>query len=259
MGTCCHKNQDQSIELLEVKISARQLKAALDPNKASLKNYLKTKSSQMQSKVQEVYNNLFENNTKSVIIINRQLPKRQIKFLAIALRYYTTLQILNLRGNSLGNTGAKLISSVFQYITKIKNLFIEDNQIKSEGIKEICKSLHNLSSLESLSLSQNILGDAVGDLSNGLSFLSNLLELHLDFMEMNSNDFNTLSPYLCICSKLRRIGVGYNKLDSGCISALFLVMNSLADLKQCIISGIDISDGEIDRIIITFTNINIMV
>ena len=60
-----------------------------------------------------------------------------------------------------------------------------------------------------------------------LRFLDNLEELHLDVMDITSGDFNSLSLQLSDCKKIKFLGLGYNKLDNGCLTTLSVLLDSL--------------------------------
>ena len=209
--------------------------------------------------IRDIFYKILSEKPKTIKIFNEKILQRQVKFLCVALRYCNTLEVLNLRNNHLSPCGAVIISGVFKYTVHLTQLVLEDNHIKGEGMKVICENLHILSSLELLSLSQNTLGDSANELADALDYLSCLKDLHLGMMEITSNDFNILSPHLCGCNKLVRFDIGYNKLDLGSLTALYLILNSLTGLKECVISGIEISEADIDKLILAFSNTNIKV
>ena len=81
--------------------------------------------------------------------------------------------------------------------------------------------------MQILSLNHNIVGDSVDNLISVLRFLDNLEELHLDVMDITSGDFNSLSLQLSDCKKIKFLGLGYNKLDNGCLTTLSVLLDSL--------------------------------
>ena len=262
MGICsfiCKEKQLQIIDPLDGRISTKDLNGNKDTDRISLKTYFDSKCKQMLPIIREVYLKAMKEKPTTISIINDKIVSRQSKFLSIALRYYGNLEVLNLRGNGLGNIGAELISKSFIYVTHLTQLTIEDNQIKSQGFKEIFNNLHNLTGLRILSLNHNTLGDSVDNLISVLRFLDNLKELYLDVMEITSGDFNSLSLQLSDCKKLKVLGLGYNRLDSGCMVALCFLLNSLPILEDLILSGIEIPEHELDRLITSHLNINIKV
>ena len=262
MGICsflCKAKDNQIIDNLNERISTRRLNGKLDPDRSFLKIYIDSNKNQMLPAIRGIYSEAISYKLLKVSIINDKINQRQAKFLHVALRYSLTLEILNLRNNDLGDFGAKLLSDAFQYTTHLIQVTIEDNHIKNEGCKAIFSNLHNLTGLEILSLSHNLLGDSVYELRKVLPFLDNLTELYLEVMEITSSDFISLSFQLCDCKKLVKLGLGNNKLDYSCLAALNLVLNSLPVLQECILSGIEISDYEIDKFIISFINLDIKV
>ena len=262
MGVCqtlCKEKSHQTLDNPAERVSSRTLDSNLDTDKASLTSYLEYNQKNMLPRIIEIYEKVLSNSLTDLTIINERIPQKQIKFLIVALRYSYNLEVLILRSNDLGRTGAEKISSILKYTPQLTDLIIENNNIKSEGIKCICDNLHNLPYLVVLSLSNNQLSYATENLGKALGHLSNLTELYLDFMEISAHDFNVLSPYISKCSKLVKLGLGFNRLNSSNLTAICSVLNSLPEIKECVLSDIEIHESEIDKLIIRYSNINIKI
>lgn len=261
MGICsvfC-KDNIKIIDFVEERISTKNLHEAQDPGKNSLKNYFNAKHNQMLPTIREVYHKALNGNPLKLSFVNDKIVQRQGKFISVVLRYCPNLEILNLRSNSLGNAGALYLSTVFCHTTHLVQLTIEDNQIKGPGFKKLFSTLHYLTGLQILSFSHNTLGDSAFELANALKYLNNLEEVHLDVMEITSSDFNIFSLQLSDCKKLKKLNLGYNKLDSSCLAALKQLFNSLPLLEDCMLSEIEIGEEDIDRLIISYIDLNIKV
>lgn len=212
----------------------------------------------MIQKIRIIYSVLLNDKLEEIELIRDKFSIRQSKFLAVSLKYCSNLLVLNLRNNDLGNEGARLVSLAFKYTTSLKKLIIEDNLVRESGISDISQQLHNLTQLEVLSLSQNIMGNAVENFANALNFLGNLQELYLQVMDIDSNDFTLLSLHLGRCSLLEKLGLGHNKMDAGCLRALDIVVRSLKHLKILVLSGIALPESDLDELVITNSNIQIV-
>lgn len=260
MGVCqiiCKKNPNQILDIPLERISTRELHYNSDNRMEKLRQYLSKNEKQMIQKIRIIYSVLLNDKLEEIELIRDKFTNRQSKFLAISLKYCNNLLVLNLRNNDLGNEGARLISLAFKFTTQLKKLVIEDNLVRESGVSDISQQLHNLTSLEVLSLSQNIMGNAVETFANSLNFLGNLQELYLQVMDINSNDFTLLSLHLGRCSQLEILGLGHNKMDSGCLRALDIVLRSLKHLKFLVLSGIVLPENDLDEIVITNSNIQI--
>ena len=260
MGACsiiCKKNLDQVIDHPGERISTRDLHMANDNEMERLKQYLTKNEKQMIQKIRIIYSVLINDNLKEIVLIRDKISPRQAKFLSVSMKYCPSLLILNLRNNDLGNEGARIVSASLRFTPCLIKLIIEDNLIKDTGILHISQNLHNLSLLEVLSLSQNVMGNSMEVFANTLNFLANLKELYLQIMEINSNDFTLLSLHLGRCHYLEKLGLGHNRMDAGCLRALDIVIRSLKNLKTLIISGISLPDEDLDEIVISNTSISI--
>jgi Ran GTPase-activating protein (RanGAP) involved in mRNA processing and transport len=260
MGACsliCKKNLDQVLDNPTERISTRDLHMANDNEMEHLKHYLNKNEKQMIQKIRVIYSVLINDNLKEIILIRDRIWPRQAKFLSVSMKYCPSLLILNLRNNDLGNEGARIVSLSFRFTPCLIKLIIEDNLIKESGISYISQNLHNLSLLEVMSLSQNIMGNSMEIFANSLTFLGNLKELYLQIMEINNNDFTLLSLHLGRCNHLEKLGLGHNRMDVGCLRALDIVIRSLKNLKSLIISGINLPEQDLDDLVITNMNISI--
>jgi Ran GTPase-activating protein (RanGAP) involved in mRNA processing and transport len=261
MGVCsywCKEKSSQIIDPPPGRISTRTLNQCEDADKSSLKIYVERNERQMIQKIRNIFSVILNDDLTEVEVIRDRLVQRQAKFLSVSLRYCKNLLVLNLRNNDLGNAGIKIIAPIFKFTKNLQTLIIEDNHIRGEGISDICKTLHNLSNLEILSLSQNYLGQAVNDLANVFIYLPMLKELYMQVMDITSEDFIVLSLQICGCSKLERLGLGHNKIDLASLKALNILIKSLGNLKELIISGIQIPETDLDNLIINNTNIKIV-
>ncbi len=57
------------------------------------------------------------------------------------LKNNTTLEVLDLSSNKIGDTGARYISDAIRHNTALRVLNLKDNGIKDEGVKSISAAL----------------------------------------------------------------------------------------------------------------------
>jgi Ran GTPase-activating protein (RanGAP) involved in mRNA processing and transport len=75
------------------------------------------------------------------------------------LQEESNLRILSLRGNDIGDTGAKLIGSALKVNRNLVSLDLFDNKIKKQGAEAIGESLKHNNYLQSLCIGKNKIGD----------------------------------------------------------------------------------------------------
>jgi len=91
--------------------------------------------------------------------------------LATSLRYNTTLQKLNLTRNDITDNGATYLGNALKYNTGLQALNLTRNDI-TDGVKKLAEGLFNNTSLKILDLSYNKIGD-IGALHLANSLLTN--------------------------------------------------------------------------------------
>ena len=77
------------------------------------------------------------------------------------IRDYSSLEVLNLAGNEIGNRGAKHISEMIQENDSLKSLILTKCGIGAAGLLDICSTLCSVGNenLEYLDISENFVPD----------------------------------------------------------------------------------------------------
>lgn len=100
------------------------------------------------------------------------LTGKDLGYLSLPLKSNTTLNVLDLRLNQIGNEGAKMLASALQENCHIKQLNLSSTAIESEGCRFLADSLKQNSCLAELDMSFLDIGDS------GCISLGNMLKIN---------------------------------------------------------------------------------
>ncbi|MBF0360771.1 MAG: hypothetical protein HQK49_07160 [Oligoflexia bacterium] len=113
------------------------------------------------------------------------------KLLADAIKKSKTLQSLNLRSNSIGAPGVKLLADAIKG-SELQSLNLSTNNIGIEGVKAIAKAIEK-SKLKSLDLSVNRIKN------EGVKFIAEAIEKsELQSLDLSYNRFNYVGAKLLV-------------------------------------------------------------
>ena len=106
------------------------------------------------------------------------LTSRHLKELKVSLKNMSQLQVLKLEENQL-STGIVDLCQGLQFLTNLVKLCLALTGLNEEGVSHITSCLVKMPDLQTLRLSFNKIGNAMGDLCHGLQYLRKLRKLQL--------------------------------------------------------------------------------
>lgn len=123
-------------------------------------------------------------NATSIDLSNVKMKFNQIKVLAAALEFNTTLRWLNLNNNSIGSKGAIVLARALQGNTTLRILNLRGNSIDYSGVANLCNALANNTALVCLDLSNNII------VAKSIARLEQLLMYNFTLLYLGVTDSN---------------------------------------------------------------------
>jgi hypothetical protein len=134
-----------------------------------------------------------------------------------ALRVNTTLEVLNLRNNFIGDSGVRCLAEALPFNSTLKELYLDyNNKIGTEGARWLGDALRVNSTLKVLNLAYNFIGDAGAQwLADALRVNSGLEKLEIYSTLIESKGLQFLAEALKVNSTLRHFSVSgtYGRSD----------------------------------------------
>ena len=166
------------------------------------------------------------------------------KALAEGIQHCSSLQTLDLRGNSIGVDGAKALAEGLQHCSSLQTLKLGGNSIGVEGAKALAEGLQHCSSLQTLHLEGNGIGDdGAKALAEGLQHCSNLQTLHLKWNSIGVEGAKALAEGLQHCSSLQTLHLEGNGIGDDGAKALAEGLQHCSSLQTLHLEGNGIGDN----------------
>eukprot|EP00035_Acanthoeca_spectabilis_P015321 m.305525 g.305525 ORF g.305525 m.305525 type:complete len:1554 (+) comp16341_c0_seq2:444-5105(+) len=159
------------------------------------------------------------NNTVTQAALTSLTPE-QVGLLAAALTLNTSLIVLNLDTNQIGEVGAKELAVALEFNRTLKDLNLDYANVGDGGVVFIARALNHNASLERLHLDGNKIGD-VGAKSLASALLSNrtLERLYLGENQIENDGATSLGEALATNQRLSRLYLNSNRIkDDGAIA-----------------------------------------
>ena len=159
-----------------------------------------------------------------------------------SLSTITTLRVLNMNNNQIGEKGGDALASVIKSNTGLKELYFSGNNLQRSVIK-ISKALQTISTIESLDLSNNNLTNEVGiELAAAIQSNSFLKQLHLQNNNLQSS-IGFISQALDKLSTLKSLVLNNNQLTEKHGESLRSVIKNNASLETLFLGNNNIGLG----------------
>ena len=192
--------------------------------------------------------------------------------LSKVLVHYKSLRCLDLSDNEIGGSGAVALAEGLKDHTRLIELKLGDNNITSAGIAALiqvirCNHLQHqhlqhldllrcsqlsenvaalvdvvcTDTLQTLKLGYNELGkDGIVSLSVGLKNCTQLVELDINGIDIDSCGLKDLGEGLRHCTKLQVLKLDYNNIKSDAVPTILGIMESCRFLQELSLRGNDI-------------------
>ena len=160
----------------------------------------------------------------------------EVKALAQGLSYtYEILQLLELTGDNKKSVAGDVSKALLNH-HKLCKLDMSICQMKPDDVKALCEGLSQMKgSLEELSLSNNNVGSAAGDVSKALIKHHKLCKLDMSVCVMKPDDVKALCEGLIqIKGSLEELNLGHNNVESvaGDVSKALINHHNLCKLDM---------------------------
>ena len=155
-----------------------------------------------------------------------------------SLEYVTTLQVLDLSYNNIGNESADGIASVIDNNPLMNQLWLDGNNLCSTGTIIICNALKKIRTLTILSLCNNgITDDAADELSVVITHNVLLEDLLLSNNQLQYTGITIIVESLSKLIKLRKLDLFSNNISRQGASSLAIVLQNSTSLQDLFLSG----------------------
>ena len=173
------------------------------------------------TELQKLY--LYDNNFKTVGMIK----------IAKALWNTSTLKVLNIGSNDIGEQAANDIAKVLSYNTKLNEIYLYNNNFKTTGMMKIAKALQNISTLTALSIGNNNVGEEAAEkIATVLSHNTKLEKLYLDNNSFKTAGMIKISRALQHLSTLTVFNIGNNNVGDEAADEVATVLSHNTKLKE---------------------------
>jgi Ran GTPase-activating protein (RanGAP) involved in mRNA processing and transport len=151
--------------------------------------------------------------------------------LSYALRSMSSLQILNLSNNAIGDAGCALLVPALQSMSSLQHLDLSLNEIGAAGCASLAPALQSISSLQILNLSYNDFGDAgCASLAPALQSMSLLHVLDLSHNKFGAAGCSSLASALQSMSSLTALNLSHNDIGDKSCASLATALQSMSSL-----------------------------
>ena len=152
--------------------------------------------------------------------------------LIVDIRQFTNLQTLSLKFDSIGVNGAKALADGLKYFTSLHTLTLKCCSIGAEGAKAFAYGLeHSSINLQALSLTYDKIGaDGTKALADGLKYCTNLRTLNLEYDNIGTDGAKALADGLKHCTNLQTLNLDRNNIGSDGAKVLVVHCNNLETL-----------------------------
>ena len=168
-------------------------------------------------------------------LCNVGLGNQECQLLATALKNGDKLRVVNLSGNPLGH-GIRELAKHLHSVPHLKSLDLDDTQMGEEEVTALAHSLKNVTQLNELYLSNNLLGHGVSELAKHLHSVPHLEKLHLNDTQMGEEEVTALANVLVYVPELISLSLDNNPLGRGVTELIRCLRSvpchSLLSLKQ---------------------------
>ena len=156
----------------------------------------------------------------SYLKLDQEIWKYEVVSLSKALSVNSSLTNLDLRKNSIGDSGATSLSQALAVNSSLTNLVLRENSIGDSGAESLSQALSVNSSLTNLDLRWNSIGDSgAASLSQALAVNFPLTYLDLSVNSIGDSGAASLSQALAVNSSLTTLDLCFNSIgDSGAAS-----------------------------------------
>ena len=156
----------------------------------------------------------------SYLKLDQEIWKYEVVSLSKALSVNSSFTNLDLRKNSIGDSGATSLSQALVVNSSLTNLVLRENSIGDSGTASLSQALAVNSSLTNLDLRWNSIGDSgAASLSQALAVNFLLTYLDLSVNSIGDSGAASLSQALAVNSSLTSLDLCFNSIgDSGAAS-----------------------------------------
>ena len=157
------------------------------------------------------------------------MGNQECQSIATALKYVDKLRLLRLSSNPLGH-GISELAKHLHSVPHLKELHLDDTQMGEEEVTALAHSLKNVTQLNELYLSNNLLGHGVSELAKHLHSVPHLEKLRLDDTQMGEEEVTALARTLVYVPELKYLKLDKNPLVRG-VSELIDYVSSSSRLR----------------------------
>lgn len=169
----------------------------------------------IQSQLEEIENNTIRELYLPYAHIGGDQELECFKNLLPLLLKNTSIQILNLSENDIGDTFSEDLARVLLKNSSIQELILSHNNIGDKGIEFLCSALLENTTLQRLYLVSNQFGEkGVVHLAQALLKTTSLQYLCLDYNDIGVKAVEALSLALVKNTSLQRLDMRCNNIDS---------------------------------------------
>jgi hypothetical protein len=241
-------------------ISSKQLNIEIDPTKQYLHLYFELHRKEVDAKIFKFYSEVIIPNANPISDISfkmHELPKKQAKFLSSLISYCPQLVKLNLWQTSLSDTGLRYLTKSLPRLKNLEQLSLEQNSITQDGFIYFSKGLRHLTSLRILSLSGNEIGrEGMKSLCIAFESCGMIEELYMHNDGIENDMLKTFVPTAEVLKGLKKLGLGYNKLDKGAVLDICAILQN-ENIEYLFLKGNCFDDDEADKLVADFMNVSI--
>jgi len=185
----------------------------------------------------------------SAVLMELNLNRNQItladgKFTA-ALASNTSLQKINLHGNTIGDEGVRSLASALKLNSTLESIILNGNQISKDGAQFLAEALMINKMLRYLNVHGNNIGDeGAQSLAKALKVNNSLVSIDLNQNQISTVGANFLAEALMVNKILENLYMNINNIGDEGVQSLSSALKLNNTLESIILSGNRISkDG----------------
>ena len=181
------------------------------------------------------------------------MGNQECQILATALKYAVKLHLLRLSRNSLGH-GIRELAKHLHSVPHLKQLDLYNTQMGEEEVTALAHSLKNVTQLNELYLSNNLLGHGVSELAKHLHSVPHLEKLHLNDTQVGEEEVTALALTLKNVTQLSELDLSNNPLGHG-VSELAKHLHSVPHLEKLHLNDTQVGEEEVTALALTLKNV----
>jgi len=178
--------------------------------------------------------------TSTLLILSLErngLGNEGIEAISKGLIQNTTLQTIDLQANGIGKEGGKYLGEMLQINTTLLDLFVDENNLQNEGVKAISKGIACNSTLETLDISDNnITSEGIECLCAGLLKNSSITKLDMRFSVIGNKGYD-LARVISLKTQLIHLYFEECHIEPEASKAIFRAVGKNSSLVTLFASG----------------------